>query len=111
MADYQPLDLSTLCNAGLEVLGANVDAPLGKQAFRGLPFLVNADGSKCFIALNDASGNVTIPVNQSARRLIIAHRLLESDLMEGGALGKPVADYVFRLAEGAEIRIPIRERF
>ena len=26
-------------------------------------------------------------------------------------LGKPVADYVFRLAEGAEIRIPIRERF
>ena len=111
MADYQPLDLSTLCNAGLEVLGANADAPIGKQAFRGLPFLVNADGSKCFIALNDASGSVTIPINQSARRVIIAHRLLESDLMEGGALGKPVADYVFRLAEGAEIRIPIRERF
>ena len=31
--------------------------------------------------------------------------------MEGGALGIPVADYVFRLAEDAEIRIPIRERF
>ena len=88
MADYQPLDLSTLCNAGLEVLGANADAPIGKQAFRGLPFLVNADGSKCFIALNDASGSVTIPINQSTRRVIIAHRLLESDLMEGGALGK-----------------------
>ena len=111
MADYQPLDLSTLCNAGLDVLGANTDAPIGEQAFRGLPFLVNADSSKCFIALNDASRSVTIPVNQSVRCIIIAHRLLESDLMEGGALGKPVADYVFRLAEGAEIRIPIRERF
>ena len=53
----------------------------------------------------------TIPINQSTRRVIIAHRLLESDLMEGGVLGKPVADYVFRLAEGTEIRIPIRERF
>ena len=100
MADYQPLDLSTLCNAGLDVLGADTDAPIGKQAFRGLPFLVNADSSRCFIALNDASESVTIPVNQSVRRIIIAHRLLDSDLMEGGVLGKPVADYVFRLAEG-----------
>ena len=73
MADYQPLDLSTLCNAGLEVLGANTNAPLGKQAFRGLPFLVNMDSAKCFIALNDASGSVTIPIKQSARRVIIAH--------------------------------------
>ena len=61
MADYQPLDLSTLCNAGLDVLGANASAPIGEQAFRGLPFLVNADSSKCFIALNDTSGSVTIP--------------------------------------------------
>ena len=43
--------------------------------------------------------------------MILAHRLLESDLMEGGPLGKPVADYVFRLAGGEEIRVPIRERF
>ena len=48
MADYQPLDLSTLCNAGLEVLGANASAPIGDQAFRGLPFLVNADECKMF---------------------------------------------------------------
>ena len=34
MADYQPLDLSALCNAGLEVLGANANAPVGKQLFR-----------------------------------------------------------------------------
>ncbi len=28
MADYQPLDLSALCSAGLEVLGANAQAPM-----------------------------------------------------------------------------------
>ena len=88
MADYQPLDLSALCNAGLEVLGANAKAPVGKQLFRGLPFLVNDNGSNCFIALDEASGRVTIPINESARRVIIAHRLLDSDLMEGGPLGE-----------------------
>ena len=111
MADYQPLDLSALCNAGLEVLGANAKAPIGKQLFRGLPFLVNDDGSNCFIALDEASGRVTIPINASVRRVIIAHRLLDSDLMEGGPLGETVADYLFRMAEGEEFRIPIRERF
>ena len=73
MADYQPLDLSTLCNAGLEVLGANVDAPLGKQAFRGLPFLVNADGSKCFIALNDASGKRDYSCQTSPCAVLLSH--------------------------------------
>ena len=48
MADYQPLDLSALCSAGLEVLGANAKAPIGKQSFRGLPFLVNDDGFELF---------------------------------------------------------------
>ena len=111
MADYQPLDLSRLCNAGLEVLGADADAPTGRQAFRGLPFLVGGEGAKCFIAFDEASGRAAIPIDQSARRVIVAHRLLESELMEGGPLGKPVADYVFRLAGGEECRVPIRERF
>ena len=111
MTDYQPLDLSRICNAGLEVLGPDADAPTGRQAFRGLPFLVGGDGANCFIAFEDASRGATVPISQSARRVIIAHRLLESELMEGGPLGKPVADYVFRLAGGEEIRVPIRERF
>ena len=54
---------------------------------------------------------MTIPINASARRVIIAHRLLDSNLMEGGPLGETVADYLFRMAEGEEFRIPIRERF
>ena len=43
--------------------------------------------------------------------MIIAHTLLESELSEGGALAKPIADYVFRISGGDEVRVPIRERF
>ena len=43
MVDYQPLDLSALCNAGLDVLGDDSHAPIGSQTFRGLPFLVGSD--------------------------------------------------------------------
>ena len=115
MPDYQPLDLSAWCNAGLEILGENPKAPIGEQTFRGLPFMVGGtqsqDGDKCFIAIDGKTGEVTIPINQSARCVIIAHRLLESDLMQGGALGKPVAEYLFHSSGGDEVRVPIRERF
>ncbi len=111
MSDYQPLDLSQLCNAGLEVLGENAGAPIGEQLFRGLPFRINDDSANCFVAFDEASRGATIPVRQTATGVIIAHRLLASDLMEGGPLGKPVADYVFRLSGGETVRVPIRERF
>ena len=119
MPDYLPLDLSALCNAGLDVLEEKPNTPIGDQLCRGLPFRVNDDPANCFIAFDGASGSVTIPVNSRATGLILSHRLLKSDLMEGGPLGIPVADYVFRLAggkeggreSGEEIRVPIRERF
>lgn len=84
MVDYQPLDLSALCNAGLDVLGDDSHAPIGSQTFRGLPFLVGSDQSKCFIAFDSTSENITIPIDQSAQRVVMAHRLLDSNLMEGG---------------------------
>ena len=114
MRDYQPLDLSALCNAGPEVLGGGESPLLGSQNFHGLPFLVGGGGNnqgRCFIALDGGSESVTIPINQTARRVIFAHRMLESDLTDGGVLGVLVAEYVFRLSDGGEVRVPIRERF
>ena len=115
MKDYQPLDLSALCNAGLDVLNDSASVPIGEQTLRGLPFVVgSADperGGDCLIAFDAQRGSVTIPINQSARRVIIAHTLLESELSDGGALAKPIADYVFRISGGDEVRVPIRERF
>ncbi len=112
MNDYQPLDLSAWCNAGLDVLGEDPTAPIGQQVFRGLPFLVGSqDSSNCYIALDGTMAGVTIPIHQLAHNVIFAQRLLGSNLPEGGPLGVLVADYVFRLSGGEEVRAPIRERF
>ena len=121
MSDYQPLDLSRFCNAGLEVLEAlgrasdeTLDVSTGKLSIHGLPFLVGSvDGSNknCFVVMDGSSGSLTIPVDQPATRLIIAHTLLESDLEKGVDPGNLVAEYVCHLSGGDEVRMPIRERF
>ncbi len=114
MADYEPLDISALYNAGAGVLGEGSGFEPGAQSLRGLPFQVGdgADhGGDCLIALDGESGGVTIPVGKPAHRVLFAHRMMESVLHSGGPLGAPVADYVFRLAGGAEVRVPLRERF
>jgi hypothetical protein len=112
MNDYQALDLTAWCNAGLEVLGADAQAVLGRQTFHGLPFQIGAAqaGGKCFIDSGGTAAPICIPIQQPAYHIVVAHRLLESRLEQGGALGEPVAEYVFRVA-GVDVRVPIRERF
>ncbi len=112
MPDYEPLDLSTWCNAGVEALGPGSEAPRGRQSLRGLPFVVGGEESpQCFMALDAATGPISIPIAAAARHVLFAHRLMESDVQEGGVLGRTVADYVFRLSGGNEVRVPVRERF
>lgn len=116
MADYLPVDLSAYCNAGPALLAG--EAPLvGAQSFHGLPFLIGsatatADGL-CFIASGGTYGQERrrLAIGQPARQVIIAHRLIESELYLGGALGQPIADYVFHLANGESVETTIRERF
>ena len=110
MKEYEPLDLSVWCNAGPEILTEGEQPPVGPQTFNGLPFLIGG-ADRSFIALDGSSGSVTIPIDQTAMRIIFAQRLLESDLTKGGMTGKPVAEYVFRPTGGDEIRVDIRERF
>ena len=114
MAEYEPLDLSSWCNAGLEALGDDADAPLGTQEFHGLPFLIggrdSTAASPCFLLLREGHA-VSVPVGKSARHVVCAHRLMQSDLMEGKGLGRVVAEYVFHYSDGEEVRVPLRERF
>ena len=110
MGDYEPVDLSALCNVGVEVLGEGAEDVGGEQSLRGLPFLIGGAG-KQFIALSESDAAVTIPIGRSARRVIVAHSLLETEIPAGGPVGIPVADYVFRLADGREVTVPVRERF
>ena len=97
---------------GVELLAGDQESRVGLQQFHGLPFRIG-DGSRAFVAFGtDLSQQpLTIPIGAAAHSVIVAHRLLGSQLMAGGPIGETVADYVFRLSDGSEHRVPIRERF
>lgn len=115
--DYEPLDLVSWCNADARLLGDSAQPALGALTFHGLPFQVGTEssgkGARCFLACGRGlrSEPLRLPLGKTARRVIFAHRLLESDLAEGGEIGKIIATYVFHYADGSAERVAIRERF
>ena len=113
MLDYDPVDLSSFYNVGVTALGSEHVAPFGAQKLRGLPFLVGEDEGCCFIGFGDDARRdaLRIPIGRAVRSVVVAHRLLESRVLEGGPVGEAVATYVFRYQDGAEERAPIRDRF
>ena len=112
MQDYQPISLTDLCNVGTEIIGVNATSNTGPQTFHGLPFNIS-EGEKCFLGFGEDvnTSPIQIPVNATPKRVIIAHRLLESRIHEGEPIGKLIANYVFYYANGISMKVPIRERF
>src|ERR1035437_1396371 len=53
----------------------------------------------------------SVGIGRLARRVIVAHRLLEPGAPAGHAVGQTVAEYAFHLAGGVVVIAPIRERF
>jgi hypothetical protein len=115
LVDYLPLDLHTVHNAGVDVLGGS--APLtGRRTLRGIPFDIGADPQRCFIAVDASSnGPITIPIGQQVRRIIFAHRLFDprpTDLTAAdGEMGGVVARWRVRRSDGRADVIPLREHF
>ncbi len=113
MDEYTPLRLTDYWNAGMGHLGNAGPVSIGAQRFRGLPFLIGEDPERCFVAFGEGLCRepINIPINQTAHSVIVAHRLLESMLLEGGPIGEPIAEYVFAYQDGDTARVPIRDRF
>jgi len=112
MPGYEPVDLSAVCNAGVDALGDEPgDVPLGRTGLRGLPFLIGPEPpskKQCFLL---PGVPVSVEIGRPARRVIVAHRLLEPGAPAGHAVGQPVAEYVFHMAGGEAATALIRERF
>jgi len=112
MPSYEPVDLSGICNAGVEVLGDEPgDVPLGRVDLRGLPFLIGPEPPSAERCLLLPGAPTSVGIGRLARRVIIAHRLLEPGAPAGHAVGQTVAEYAFHLAGGEVVVAPIRERF
>ncbi len=129
--DYEPLNLTAYCNAGVELYRPENLAwdgtylqdlpaapPTGRQVFHGLPFLIGSKDSvdhPCFIAFGPDEGlhskTVTIPVGKTAEQVVFAHAVLETRLWQGGPLGIEIARYALCYRDGAVESVPIRERF
>ena len=113
MADYEPIDLSKFCNAGIGIVSGGRLPPVGDQRFHGLPFLIGdpADSeAPCFVHLTPGEA-VTIPVGRAADRIIVAHRRLPGDEDDEVVAGRVVAEYRFRVAAAPSPDfVPIRER-
>ncbi len=114
-ADYSPVDLSAVCNAGADCLASADRLPTGLQAFHGIPFQIgpsSGSGGACLVRLDGSAPALAIPVgDRTARHVLFVHRLLASHLLAGGPLGEIVAHYVIEFADGGSTRLPIRERF
>jgi hypothetical protein len=114
-ADYTPLDLSSVCNAGADCLQDTEALPTGCQMFHGIPFQIGSPGGEghyCLIRLAGHDGALSIEAGDSpARHVLFAHRQLATQLLNGGSLGEVVAHYTLHYADGGGTLIPIRERF
>ncbi len=116
MPDYEPLDISSICNAGTELFGPNRSPRISEQTFHGLPFQIGNGSEKfCFLGFGTepplSPNQVSIPVGKNPKRIIFAHVLLNSKLSEGDPVGRIVARYQFVYEDGESIEVPIRERF
>src|SRR5262245_29863611 len=101
MASYAPVDLSAVCNAGVEVLGDEPgDVPLGRVDLRGLPFLIGSDPPSAERCLLLPGAPTSVGIGRRVRWVIVAHRLLEPGEPAGHAVGQTVAEYVFHIAGG-----------
>lgn len=102
MSGYTPLDISRWSNVDTSI----ETGQLGPQTLRGLPFNIHP------IHFGDSSSQtIEIPIQSSARWVIIAHSLFDSRVIEGEPPGQIVARYRFSFDDAEPVVVPVRERF
>lgn len=107
--DYRPLDLRSAFNAPASVLEDPQEMTLGDRVLHGLPFAFGAPEAALVLAGPGEARHVE--VGETAKWLVFAHAVLETDLYEGGSIGEPVGGYRVRYADGSEVDVPLRQRF
>lgn len=109
--DYEPIDLSSWCNAGWEALGDPTPTKRGAVILRGLPFVLGGSAPEQALVMLDASlPQVNVDIGRRARFVIIAHRQLAR--RHGmWSVGDEAARYRLVFGDGSVHEAAIRERF
>lgn len=110
--EYSAIPLDDAVNGPLTLLPEPVRPDPGTLELRGLPFLIGSDPERSLVHLGDGgAADATVAVGRSARHLIFAHRVLQSQIMQGDPPGRPVVELTFCLEGGKQVTHVVRERF
>ena len=110
MKDYQPLDLTNICNTAADKINLGISYEQGKSTMRGIPFIIGNNAHNNMIVVSSKKiGKIKIPIETQAHRIIVAHRLLE--VSKDAPTGIKVADYIFNYDDGSKIKEEIRNHF
>jgi len=109
---YRPLVLDALWNAPLDALDDADDSLTGTRSLHGLPFRfgpapVSEPG---MVRVTPATGPVTVPVDEAATWVLVAHAVEEPELFAGDAVGGTLAEYEFGYTDETTVAVPIRQR-
>lgn len=112
--DYEAIDLTPFVNAHDDVTVPGVEMWRGKSVLRGLPFaFAERDGETRLLHV-EPGDSLTVPVESQAvpvRTVTFAHRTRDSVEASFAPVGRENAVYTFVFADGAAVRVPIREGF
>ena len=127
---FSPLTLETSFNINRSQLddSLQVDAPVGQQSFRGIPFEFGEDNQNNAILLDQKA--VTIDIEPTNATYVIFAHIVESKSIQfpedlanfdgpdaqngelgGNALGELISEYELGYADGSSASVPIQRRF
>jgi len=112
--DYEAIDLTPFVNAHDDIEVPGVEMWRGKSVLRGLPFVFAERDGETRLLRVEPGDSTTVPVESRAvpvRTVTFAHRTRDSVAASFAPVGRENGGYTFVFADGATVRVPIREGF
>jgi hypothetical protein len=107
---FTTVDLTAQCNSSARAIGFVCDA--GRHRLRGIPFAFAGTSKFGAEVIALAPGDAAdIPIHASAGQVVVAHRLVDSEILDGAPHGKHCGRYVVTYEDGEQREWSLRERF
>lgn len=108
-AEYEALDLGDAFTTATSIFEDPQDVTLGKRTLHGLPFAFGTP-DRAVIAASPGESH-SFAVGDTAKWLVFAHAVLETDLYSDGRIGEQVGGYRVWFDDGSHEDVHLRQRF